>query len=900
MQAFGIALVWVALQVTILASAALLMGSLLQSSRRPSAGATFLSLLLVIVLTGAAFSPWPRWNWSLADQATMAGGPQAARAAQAERPAEHMVPPDSASVDADRQSPLMAAVSGFLDGLAHPRPLVTPSPEQHTWTWPEWVAVGFLGAFSLFAIRLATGWFSLQRSLQRARPIDDADLHRLVRELSAELGTGKSVQLYQSDEVVTAATVGWRRPLVLLPPGWEQWDAEECRMVLSHELAHVRAGDSVTWLIAQFTLLLHFYHPLVHCLVRRLRLEQELAADAVAARVSGGPNTYLITLAGMAVRQPERTVAWPVRPFLPARGTLMRRIEMLRDSKEQTDGFVERPPAWRRGSLVALTLVAGMLAAGIRPPAPATVQAAGPVAGNAARAADEAAPFNLQHFPRNTVMLAAFRPSLLAAKDDLQPLVKLIEDAIQAPKTGIRLSGIQQFSLMIVPNENGDRPAPPMFELRMAGPTDFSAYVRQQMGSVRSQTLDGAELLSAGDVTENPRADAIRILNETTLLQGPARVLANLDFDEKKFFPLRDAVQEMVTPGTGAIFALDVGFVRPKAQSEFERRPNPILGMVAPLWQNADMAVAGATVGKSPGVTIQTWSRQEAQAEKLQETVRMLIPAAKGMLMGAKGAAEQAPPDMKPLIQQGITMGENALNSATVERDGTRTVVSMQADGVGLATMTGLLLPAIQQAREAARRTQSANNLKQIMLALHNYHATYGHFPPPVLTGPDGKTRYSWRVAILPFIDQKDLYDQYNRDEPWDSENNKRVLAAKPRTLIHSSDDPDSTNTSYFAFVGGGTAFGNPEDGGTRIRDITDGTSNTVMVVEAKREIPWTKPEDLNYVMDEEIPKTGGWHPGGWHVALADGAVRFVSEAIDQGLWRRLLERNDGQVIEPF
>ncbi len=75
------------------------------------------------------------------------------------------------------------------------------------------------------------------------------------------------------------------------------------------------------------------------------------------------------------------------------------------------------------------------------------------------------------------------------------------------------------------------------------------------------------------------------------------------------------------------------------------------------------------------------------------------------------------------------------------------------------------------------------NDLKQIGLAMHNYHDVNKHFPAPVIMGPDGKTPHSWRVAILPYLDQQELYKQYNLNEPWDSPHNKKLLKKSPPSI---------------------------------------------------------------------------------------------------------------------
>src|SRR5262249_19251820 len=103
--------------------------------------------------------------------------------------------------------------------------------------------------------------------------------------------------------------------------------------------------------------------------------------------------------------------------------------------------------------------------------------------------------------------------------------------------------------------------------------------------------------------------------------------------------------------------------------------------------------------------------------------------------------------------------------------------ISLEAD---LETTAELVAVPIRQAREAARRSQCTNNLKQIGLAMHDYHRAHGTFPPAYSTSPDGKPLLSWRVHILPFLGQKALYDEFHKDEPWDSEHNKTLISRMP------------------------------------------------------------------------------------------------------------------------
>jgi prepilin-type processing-associated H-X9-DG protein len=236
------------------------------------------------------------------------------------------------------------------------------------------------------------------------------------------------------------------------------------------------------------------------------------------------------------------------------------------------------------------------------------------------------------------------------------------------------------------------------------------------------------------------------------------------------------------------------------------------------------------------------------------------------------------------------------------DRDGKRLTVRMEGAGAGMYATSGilvaLLLPAVQAAREAARRSQAMNNLKQIGLAFHNYADVYQHFPAATVLGPDGKTPHSWRVAILPYIDGQALYGQYKFDEPWDSENNRKLISQMPAVFREPGADPASSFSSYYVLTGEATIFGVKT--GAKFADIIDGTSNTILAVEAKRDIPWTKPEDIAYDPAKPLPELGGWRLNGYNALFADGSVRFISESIDEMTLRALFTRAGGEAIGDF
>ena len=184
------------------------------------------------------------------------------------------------------------------------------------------------------------------------------------------------------------------------------------------------------------------------------------------------------------------------------------------------------------------------------------------------------------------------------------------------------------------------------------------------------------------------------------------------------------------------------------------------------------------------------------------------------------------------------------------------------------------------------------NNLKMIGLALHNYHDEHGCFPPACLTDTSGRPMHSWRVLLLPYLEQQDLYNRYDFSEPWDGPNNRLLAAEIPRVYCCPSDPQarSSFATSYLAVVGPATMW--HADTGVAFREVTDGSRYTLLVVESNNSgILWMEPRDLTTLqMAATINSTrgqgicschacddGGSGINGAHVVFVDGSVRRLS-----------------------
>ncbi|QDT65750.1 DUF1559 family PulG-like putative transporter [Calycomorphotria hydatis] len=305
-----------------------------------------------------------------------------------------------------------------------------------------------------------------------------------------------------------------------------------------------------------------------------------------------------------------------------------------------------------------------------------------------------------------------------------------------------------------------------------------------------------------------------------------------------------------------------------------------------------------------------------------------------------------------------------------------------------IAILIALLLPAVQQAREAARRSQCKNNLKQIGLALHNYHDNHGTFPPRNIYSLD--KNHSWMTMILPFVEQAPLYSKYDFSEPMMDQRFDQATAATGiigtrLPVFECPSDIDDGGvfyiagtlgiapTSYAGIVTGGGSTDDrkedllsgifPEDGPTRIRDCTDGTSNTIAVGEAvKTSVTgatgcngcmtsfrtgvntfvrgwgfgyhyqgWNSQTGANprpsscpspsshwcstntqgsylwepvihglYGINGNWPGSHSHHIGGAQMLMGDGAVRFLSENMNFTTWQNLCATHDGNVVGEF
>jgi hypothetical protein len=214
--------------------------------------------------------------------------------------------------------------------------------------------------------------------------------------------------------------------------------------------------------------------------------------------------------------------------------------------------------------------------------------------------------------------------------------------------------------------------------------------------------------------------------------------------------------------------------------------------------------------------------------------------------------------------------------------------------------LASVLSPYVRSVRAENSRALYGRNLQQILRAMHAYEEAHSHFPAAAVADKKDRPLLSWRVALLPYLDQSDLYKQFHLEEPWDSEHNKKLIARMP-AVFRSSANPklaQEGKTTYLAPLGEQTMF--PANRGVRIFEVTDGTSNTILLVDADEAhaVIWTKPDDLRYDPKEPARGLSTRHPDGYLTGFADGSIHFLPAKLDKTVLHALFTRQGGEVVD--
>jgi prepilin-type processing-associated H-X9-DG protein len=447
-------------------------------------------------------------------------------------------------------------------------------------------------------------------------------------------------------------------------------------------------------------------------------------------------------------------------------------------------------------------------------------------------------------------------------------------------KTGMSAKDVERATVVF----KNPPDAPPLLFLAMR-----KAFDRKKLFAF---TVPGGKEEKYGDETivANPQGEAGYVLSDKALVLGPRSDIEAI-IDAGKDAPAGGLVPALALAAKK--HALVVG-INPESLSPVENELPPQAAAFKPLFK-ATSATIAIDVGEKIAARLRVafpGADEAAEGVKALEAGRKL-----GQELLERGIKETGTDKSMAGFRSILSLAQKALKASTLERDGAAVVgrADEKIDQVEIGTAA---VAAVMHLRQSASRLQSANNLKQLALALLNYHDTNGAYPANAIYDKDGKALLSWRVVILPFVEQNNLYSQFNLEEAWDSPRNKRLLARMPAVFKASTSKTKHPNgTFYQGFHGKGAFFEGKT--GINIASITDGTSNTIAVVEAANDVPWTKPEDLPFVPGKPLPKLGGVFPGqGFNAAFADGSVRFIRSTFKESSLVKMITRNGGEVLD--
>jgi len=358
--------------------------------------------------------------------------------------------------------------------------------------------------------------------------------------------------------------------------------------------------------------------------------------------------------------------------------------------------------------------------------------------------------------------------------------------------------------------------------------------------------------------------------------------------------PKAKPMQAALALGSQSHLIVAGGYMPPEVRRFFmmpfmSEREMRVLAAVAPLL--ATEAAAALDLSSSIDLTLQFKAANAAAAGNALQAIKSLRVLAEFALDKSKDAGEAG--GWKLDLQNGLA---KTLANAKVEQAGTTVSIQLKLD-ITPAMAKHFGKEILDLFRQRGDRVQNSNNLKVIGLALHNYHDVNKGLPPAGIGDRDGKPLLSWRVAMLPYLDQEPLFKLFDLNQPWDHPTNKKLIPLMPRMFVVPGSDAKEGETHYRVLVGGGAMFEARQ--AVRFAQVTDGLSNTFMAIEANEPTIWTKPGDLPYNPNGPLPKFG-ISPEGFHVLLGDGSVHYVRSTTAADVLRAYITRNGGEVAPPL
>ena len=739
-------------QVTVLAIAIYAIQKLALSNH-PKAAARLIAfgMILMLVVSAAVTLPLPSWldllssNVSKTEQQVEASEIAATQSLVSIDPSEIN---DEMAIDSPGSAVGPIAWGEIVKNLAGEFSndgAANESYRSKSMTWNGVVCFGicFLSLCVFGFGRLLLGILSLRRLRLNSQRAECESTLAMSKKLCEKIGCEHEIEILLSPLVGTAATIGLWNPKVFLADDFESWGTSEQESVLAHEIAHIHHGDFAANIVSQFCTSMHFFNPAVHWLVGQMRLNQEVAADQIASQITSGTDEYTRTLATLALRQDNQNQLRLASMFIPNQNSFIRRIRML----QRTNRNGSSAASW---ATLLVTLVTAFVISGIRAPASTAVIAPGEFQ----TLQEKTTAFNTDYIGDRPDQIVSFiRPSKLNKSAIVRGLTtnSLFDKGInQLDKvfeefTGIGTEHIEQAAS--VSSMNKDEAVDRTYMIVRTFEDNLENF--KNLGK-----MEDADSSFPIQIEHASNSSVMRhglILDERTIIwclteKGVenARETGRNSAQRAGWYPefkKMDKRSVVVAGDSKLIFENGLsGLTQIFSPSQLE------------LFSKSKSFVLAADVNKSVAITLRLKYLSGADAKSAEGSVDDIKKSLGKLLWGAA----KGPEPTKSLAQSAL----NSIKALEAKTSDTtlELTTNFEIDLKAIKSVSGDL-------QKAAAQTQGMNNQRQLVLALHNYESAYGHFPEAVIRHESGEV-HSWRVAILPFINEADLYKKYRFDEP--------------------------------------------------------------------------------------------------------------------------------------
>jgi type II secretory pathway pseudopilin PulG len=541
----------------------------------------------------------------------------------------------------------------------------------------------------------------------------------------------------------------------------------------------------------------------------------------------------------------------------------------------------------------------------------AVVAAQHPEATGATPAANETEPVDrsapgadLRYITDQAVFAALLRPRQMITSPAFELMPIEILSAAGQQHLGIDPAGITEVLAIVEPPVTG--PPGGGLVVRFEAPFQIGDLAETIRRHTTRETLDGRPYLRS----PSPMLPSFFMPDETTLIVATDGTLRRMLAARTGRAAPQSLRQQLASLGTGNDLTAVVNLraIRPLIMAQLQNVPD-----VPPQWQPflelpelVDLVSLTSNVTSVKRSQLVAIAADQSAAEQIEKIIDDALKVWRQTLLAALAEQRQSDdPVKRAAAQYADRISRTLIAKYRPKRDG-KQLVLLTSEGQDRTEMTtaatigilvALLLPAVQAAREAARRTQSMNHMKQLLLGMLSYASDHERFPAGATYDANGKPLLSWRVEVLPYLGESPLYDAFHKDEPWDSPHNKKLIARMP-IVFRGPNSKWTDKTCYLSPAGKGLLMDGKQ--GTRLAEISDGTSNTIALLEVNddRAVVWTRPSDWRYDPDKPRAGLGKVRIGGFVAAMCDGSVQFISESLDIDVFKDMLTRGGGEVVD--